>query len=83
MLTSIPGIYRRGKIELAQHPRDVRDETRVIVTFLEHDAIDLRARGIGESQAVELRARLAVFAEDWDSPEMSIYDDYDAAKSNL
>ena len=83
MLTSIPGVYRRGRIELARQPGNVRDETRVIVTFLEPSPIDLRARGIDESQAVELRARLATFADDWDSPEMSVYDDYDTAKANL
>jgi hypothetical protein len=26
---------------------------------------------------------LATFAEDWDSPEMDIYDNYDAVKANL
>ena len=83
MLKSIEGIYRNGKIELVEAPSDVRDETRVIVTFLEPRSIDLRARGIDETQAAELRARLATFTEDWDSPEMAIYDDYDAAKANL
>jgi predicted DNA-binding antitoxin AbrB/MazE fold protein len=43
----------------------------------------LAARGIGEEQAAELRARLEPFAEGWESEEMSIYDDYDAAKSCL
>jgi hypothetical protein len=56
---------------------------RVLVTFLEPPSIDLRARGINEAHAAELRARLATFAEDWDSPEMAIYDDYDAAKARL
>jgi len=28
-------------------------------------------------------APLASFAEDWDSPEMDVYDDYDAAKARL
>jgi hypothetical protein len=79
MFKSIEGIYRNGKIELVQVPTDVRDETRVIVTFLEPRSIDLRARGIGEAHAADLRARLATFAEDWESPEMDIYDDYDAA----
>lgn len=83
MLTSIPGIYRHGKIELAEQPSNVPDETRVIVTFLKPNLVDLRARGIDKAQAAELRARLAAFAEDWDSPEMSIYDDYDAAKAEL
>ena len=83
MLKSIEGVYRNGKIELVEAPGDVRDETRVIVTFLEPRSVDLRARSIDETQAAELRARLATFAEDWDSPEMDIYDDYDAAKANL
>ena len=83
MLVSIQGVYRRGRIELISQPSNVRDETRVIVTFLEPSPIDLRVRGIDESQAVELRARLATFADDWDSPEMSVYDDYDAARAHL
>jgi len=83
MFKSIEGIYRNGKIELMQVPTDVRDETRVIVTFLESKSIDLRARGIDEAHAADLRARLATFAEDWASPEMDIYDDYDAAKAHL
>ena len=64
-------------------PGDVREETRVIVTFLAPGHIDLRARGIGEAQAADLRARLATFTEDWDSPEMDIYDNYDTAKATL
>jgi hypothetical protein len=68
---------------LVEPPGDVGDETRVIVTFLEHKLIDLRTRGIDQAQAAELRARLATFAEDWDSPETDIYDDYDAAKANV
>lgn len=83
MLTSIQGVYRKGKVELAETPVNIDDETRVIVTFLEPGPIDLRARGIDETTAAELRAQLAMFAEDWDSPEMSIYDNYDAAKASL
>lgn len=83
MFKSIEGVYRNGKIELVEVPSNVRDETRVIVTFLEPGSIDLQARGINEAQAAELRARLTTFAEDWESPEMAIYDDYDTAKANL
>lgn len=83
MLRSIEGVYRNGKIELVEVPDNVHDETRVIVTFLEPGSVDLRARGIDEAQAAELRARLATFAEDWESSEMDIYDGYDAAKANL
>jgi hypothetical protein len=83
MLKTIEGVYRDGKVELTEVPTDVRDETRVLVTFLEPETIDLRSRGIDEAHAAELRARLATFAEDWDSPEMAMYDDYDAAKAHL
>ena len=83
MPKSIEGVYRNGKIELIEVPANVRDETRVIVTFLESRAIDLQERGINEANAAELLCRLATFAKDWDSSEMDIYDDYDAAKARL
>lgn len=83
MLKSIEGVYRNGKVELVEVPTDVRDETRVVVTFLGSPIIDLRARGIDGAHAADLRARLATFAEHWDSPEMDIYDDYDSAKARL
>jgi hypothetical protein len=82
MSKSIEGIYRHGKIELTEMPIGVPEESRVVVTFLE-SAYDLRERGINEAQAADLRSRLNQFAEDWESPEMDIYDDYDAAKANL
>ena len=37
--------------------------------------IDLKARGINETQAEDLRARLRTFAEDWNRPEADIYDE--------
>jgi hypothetical protein len=83
MLTSIQGVYRSGKIHLAELPRNVADETPVVVTFLKDSRIDLQARGISVTQATDLRACLATFAEDWNNPEMEIYDNYDAAKANL
>lgn len=83
MLQSVAGVYRDGKIELTELPRDVRDATRVIVTLLETSYIDLRARGLDEAQAAELRALLGTFAEEWDSPDMDLYDNYDAAKAKL
>ena len=39
------------------------------------NGIDLRARGIDEIQAADLRARLKTFTEDWDRPEADIYDE--------
>ena len=83
MLNSIEGIYRKGKVELAEVPSNIDDDTRVIVTFLKSGSIDLRKRGIDEAQAADLRSRLSTFAEDWNSPEMDIYDDYDATKSYI
>jgi len=61
----------------------MKEDTQVIITFLSNNEVDLREHGIGEEQAAELRARLAPFAEDWNSPEMDIYDNYDSAKSAL
>ncbi|MBA2441219.1 MAG: hypothetical protein H0V53_02275 [Rubrobacter sp.] len=81
MLTSIEGVYRGGRIELSESPGEVREETQVIVTFIEPRGLDLRLRGIDEAQAAKLRDSLAAFTEDWESPEMDAYDDYDAARA--
>ena len=83
MPTTIEGIYCDGKIELLETPSDMCEDTRVVVTFLPPGSIDLRERGIDEAQAANLRARFATFAEDWESPEMSIYDNYDEEKAKL
>ena len=53
------------------------------MTFLETSHVDLQERGIDEAQAAELRPQLGTFAEEWDSPEMDLYDNYDAAKAKL
>jgi hypothetical protein len=82
MLTSVKGTYRDGRIELHEAPGDVQEETPVIVTFLSSNGIDLAIHGISEAEAADLSAALATF-EDWNSPEMDIYNDYDAAKAKL
>ncbi len=69
--------------KLKSLPSNVANEARVIVTFVDADVIDLAAYGIDRSQAEVLRNNLATFADDWNSPEMNIYDNYDAAKSQL
>ena len=75
MLKAVEGIYRDGRIELLETPPDVK-EARVVVTFLlGEENIDLRARGISEAEAAELRSRWGAAAEDWDRPEMDIYND--------
>ena len=81
MLTSVQGVYRKGKVQLNQKPKNIGDETVVIVTFLDTKPIDLSKRGINKAKARKLRAQLATFAEDWESPEMSMYDNYDAVKA--
>jgi len=83
MLNSIEGIYRKGRIELKEAPPGVQDDTPVIVTFLRSGRTDLKERGINEATAAELRSRLSTFAEDWDSPEMDVYNEYDTFKSRL
>ncbi len=80
MLTSIRGVYRKGKVELIETPPNLPEESSVIVTFLEPAGVDLREHGIDEDQAAELRARLASFAEDWDDPDMDVYNDYERSK---
>lgn len=73
MFKSIEGIYREGRIELLElPPADL--EGKVIVTFLSAGSVDLAERGIDERHAAGLRQRLKSFAEDWDRPEMDVYD---------
>lgn len=88
MLTAVEGVYRNGRVELTEKPQGVADEAQVIVTFVTpHPLVpsdtDLRSHGMSREQAAELRARLMPFAEDWERPEMDVYDNYDAAKSQL
>ena len=56
---SVEGIYRNGKVELVE-PLAEAEGSRVIVTWV-HSAelVDLQERGIDESQAADLRRRLA------------------------
>lgn len=75
MVKSVEGIYRNGKVELLE-PLAGAEGSRVIVTLVRPaEPVDLRERGIDESQAADLRRRLASFAEDWDRPEMAAYDE--------
>lgn len=73
-LEAIRGVYRDGKIELLERPREER-EARVIVTFLPPDEETSNGElKLNKEQASDLRARLRTFAEDWERPEMDIYD---------
>ena len=83
MLTSVTGVYRNGQVILTERPQNLPEEAQVIVTFLTASVLDLAARGIDEAHAADLRARLRAFAPEWDTSEMDIYNDYDAAKAAL
>jgi hypothetical protein len=75
MFNAIEGIFRNGKIEFLEPPPQA-EETRVLVTFLSDPSkTDIAARRINKTEAAELRARFGAIVEDWDSPEMDIYDD--------
>jgi hypothetical protein len=73
MIKSIEGVYRGGRVELLELP-PADFEGKVIVTFLNAGSVDLAERGIDEKHAADLRQRLSTFAEDWDRPEMDVYD---------
>ena len=83
MSKTIEGIYRNGKIELSETPDGVCDGTRAVVVFLPPGAIGIGEHGIDTLQAAKLRARFSTFVEDWESPEMSVYDNYDEEKAKL
>ena len=75
MMKSVKGIFRNGKIELLE-PAPQMEESRVLVTFLPaRPPVDLVERGIDLSAAADLRSRLKTFTEDWDRPEMDVYDE--------
>ncbi len=70
---TIEGTYENGEVRLNGKPPQV-DRSKVLVTFLDPASVDLAAHGIAPAEAAELRARLKTFAEDWDRPEMDVYD---------
>ena len=72
MLT-IEGTYKNGQVVLTETPAEVV-ESKVLVTFLDAQQIDLREKGINKEQADQLRAKFGTIAEDWNRPEMNVYD---------
>ena len=83
MYKSVEGVLRNGRVEFDEPVSKIKDGTRLIVTFLEPAYLDLEERGISREQAARRRAQLSSFAEEWESPEMNAYDDYDSAKRKL
>ena len=53
-------------------------QQRLAEIAAQDSVVALHDRGIGEAQAADLRARLKTFAEDWERPEASIYDEIPA-----
>jgi len=78
MLT-VEGIYKNGHVELLEEVTDI-EEAKVLVTFVQNGDLDLKALGIDEAAAAQLRAKFESF-EDWNDPAMDIYNDYDNARS--
>jgi hypothetical protein len=81
MLKTLWATVRQGRIELLDSG-ELPEGARVLVTLLPDDEINLKSQGIDREEAEALRTSLATFSEDWNSPEMSVYDNYDSAKDN-
>ena len=82
MLTSVEGVYRNGKIELAEVPDTIIEEAQVIVTFMppakaSKSNMTLADYGISKEQAAELRTRVSIFEDAWNAPGMEVYDSYE------
>ena len=80
MLT-VEGVYQNGKVELLESVEDVK-QSKVLVTFINSPDLELTSLGIDRAEATILRHKFATF-EDWNDPEMDIYNDYDNAKAAL
>jgi hypothetical protein len=69
--------------ELANLTPAERAEIARQIAAMDAATIDLQSRGIDARAAADLRGQLEPFALDWESPEMTAYDRYDAAKSTM
>ena len=79
------GTVKHGVVKLPPEA-DLPDGTKVRIEPVNSEdsgGAEQRLRSLNPAQLTVLRARLASFAEEWESPEMDMYDDYDAAKANL
>ena len=79
MLKAIEGVFQDGKVEFLEPVAEL-DGTRVVVTFLPDISRGAAPASLGSSpydkeHAAALRAKLSTFIEDWDRPEMDIYND--------
>ncbi len=75
-----PGLteaQRRRALEIGARIEALQAELEKLLSQPENPpaGIELHDRGISETQAADLRARLKTFAEDWNRPEAAIYDE--------
>ena len=69
LVKSVEGVYRNGKVDLLE-PLGEADAFRVIVTWVDsRKSVDLRKRGIDESQASDLRRRLPLLRKIGTAPK--------------
>ena len=84
MLKSVEGVYRDGKIELTETPGGCTGRNAghcdISGDISYRPASAWHQRDTGRQNS---GAQLGTFAEEWDSPEMEPYDNYDAAKAKL
>jgi len=71
-----------GQVYAGLSEQEVAEVEKIALTQ-SHQGIALKNYGINPVQAAELRASLASFADEWNQPEMDVYDDYEAAKVRL
>ncbi len=72
----INGMYRNGRVELAQVPPGI---TEAAVSVIFYPDVSLATLGIDAETAADLRHRFASFT-DWEDSAMDAYNDYDAAR---
>lgn len=73
MLKAVQGIYRDGKIELAELPPEIK-EARVVVTFLPAEEDQPGKPPLTDAEINELRWKLQAWEDDWNAPGMESYD---------
>lgn len=71
--TCFPAGIKAGEVYARQDYQKFFDAAGMKV--LAGIVVNLESHGIGETQAAGLRARLGAFVEDWDAPQMDVYDE--------
>jgi hypothetical protein len=79
MIQTIEGVFRNGKVELSELPKDLND-ARVIVTFLPTDLGPPDGPSFTPEELVELRGKLQAWEDDWNAPGMEAYDEYETRR---